>query len=70
MPKTTNYYPGETAKCQTARIGLNDVWCVHHAAYLLDCLHCGRNFHTDRPHTKYCSDACKQRAYRQRKNKS
>lgn len=67
MARKHNIYPGQTGRCQVARIGEHeDTWCVYHAAYLLDCLECGRNFHTDRPHTSFCSNKCKQKSYRQR----
>lgn len=42
-------------------------YCQTHQHYLLDCLNCGEHFHTDRPHTKWCSAKCAQAAYRQRK---
>lgn len=62
--------PFENHKCVTTQVGeYNDTWCMHHAAYLLDCLWCGKNFHSSRPHTRYCSCACKQSAYRDRVNK-
>jgi hypothetical protein len=54
-------------KCEVAMVGKwHDRWCVTHRAYLLDCLECGKYFHSARPHTKYCSNACRQRAYRKR----
>lgn len=41
-------------------------YCTTHGKYLLSCLQCGHEFHTDRPHTKWCSDACRQKNYRLR----
>ncbi len=59
---------GFTENCQTTNIqrfgGFHDVWCIRHGEYLVDCLLCGRVFHSKRPHTKFCSMACQQRAYR------
>ncbi len=55
--------------CNIAKVGFeHDPWCIQHAAYALDCLVCGTVFHTARPHTRYCSDACSQKAYRSRLN--
>ena len=68
--KEVGRYRGHTAKCQAVDVnqnGFKDAWCTYHAAYLLNCLDCGRIFHSDRPHTKYCSTACSQHAYRQRR---
>lgn len=56
-------------KCTVVRVGKwGDLWCTRHAAYVIDCVECGRIVHTSRPHTRYCSAACKQRAYRRRKS--
>jgi hypothetical protein len=69
--KQVGYYSGMTGKCNGIRLRktetIIDTWCTYHAKYLLDCLECGRIFHSDRPHTHYCSTACSQRAYRNRK---
>lgn len=55
-------------ECHTVRIGSHgDVYCITHSCYKLDCLECGKLFHTARPHTRTCSNACRQRAYRRRK---
>jgi hypothetical protein len=51
---------------QWSRGRFQDQWCSTHAAYLVDCLFCGRWFHTARPDTRYCSNACRQAAYRER----
>lgn len=48
----------------------DDLWCKYHARYVIDCFVCGRMFHSKRPHTKYCSNACSQKAYRERKEVS
>jgi len=62
-------FDGKTVRCHTVGVGpdRSDPWCTYHGKYLLDCLHCGRLFHTDRPHTRFCSNACKQAAYRIRR---
>lgn len=31
------------------------------------CVHCGKRFRTRRAERRYCSDACKQAAYRKRR---
>jgi predicted nucleic acid-binding Zn ribbon protein len=36
----------------------------HFWLYLNICLGCGEQFHTHRPHTKTCSDRCRQRLSR------
>jgi len=62
-------YLGFTKKCNIVHLkhGANiDAWCARHAAYVCECVTCGRLFHTARPHTRHCSTACKQYAYRQR----
>lgn len=41
-------------------------WCQQHGMWLRECAVCGRDFHTLRKHTKYCSTGCSQYAYRQR----
>lgn len=43
-----------------------DKWSVRHGKYVVDCLECGVYFLTDRPHTKYHSKACRQKAHRRR----
>lgn len=70
--RKSGYYPRRTSKCHVAHIpsiktGYVESWCTYHAAYLMDCLICGEHFHSARPHTKYCSTACSQKAYRERK---
>jgi len=37
----------------------DDHWCVRHGKYVLTCLQCGKDFHSDRPHTLTCSNACR-----------
>lgn len=62
-------YPGFKAECRAIEYDAWDgvrVWCQHHGCYLLKCTTCGRTFHAVRPHTKHCSTACSQYAYRQR----
>ncbi len=46
--------------------GLLDDWCIHHAMYVIECQICEELFHSRRPHTLYCGNAHKQRAYRLR----
>lgn len=45
-----------------------DKYSVHYGKYVLDCLNtdCGREFLSDRPQTRFCSKACKQKSYRER----
>lgn len=53
--------------CEVVPVGgFDDPWCLTHNAYRLDCLQCGRLFHSARPHTRFCTNACRQRAYRAR----
>lgn len=39
-------------------------YCHTHGKWMLDCLMCGQEFHSDRPHTKWCSCSCSQKNYR------
>lgn len=60
---------GVTDKCSVIDVSFGkyiDHWCTHHAAYVMGCLQCGREFHSARPHTKTCSNACRQKMYRER----
>lgn len=34
-------------------------YCQRHACYVMTCDQCGREFHTDRPHTWTCGDKCR-----------
>lgn len=74
MARTRAYYRGVVRWCKISRIklgqGFSERWCVHHAQWVLDCLECGRDFHSDRSHTRYCSNACSQAAYRKRKKEA
>jgi hypothetical protein len=59
---------GSHKDCHIIPLGkYNDPYCLTHHMYKLTCLHCGCEFHTRRPHTKYCSNAHRQAAYRLRK---
>lgn len=54
--------------CKIIEVGRErDPYCMTHFMYKLDCLHCGQLFHTSRPHTRYCTNAHRQQAYRLRK---
>lgn len=60
---------GERIVIMRDRTGLTPYgfrWCDEHRAWIKDCSVCGRVYHTRRLHTKYCSTACSQYAYRQR----
>lgn len=62
-------YMGETPKCRVKWEPCGDNverWCVYHGTWYLDCVECGEWFHTVRSHTKYCSTACSQKAFRYR----
>ena len=66
----TGRYRGDSEFCDCRDIGGESEaleFCFTHDEYVLDCLCCGRYFHTRRPHTKYCSTACSQKAYRVRR---
>lgn len=68
--KRSGYYLGKNARCHVVQIQMGkwvDNWCTFHMQYVMDCIECGQQFHSVRPHTKYCSTACSQRAYRNRK---
>lgn len=41
----------------------------HIDLYLNNCYGCGEKFHTDRPHTKTCSNKCRMRLSRMRHEK-
>lgn len=43
----------------------NTDWCVHHGRWVLACIHCDRAFHATRWDAQFCSDACRQKNYRQ-----
>lgn len=63
-------YLSFTGECNIVHVphGANiDAWCARHGEYVVRCERCERLFHTKRPHTKYCSGACSQKAYRERK---
>lgn len=67
--KWRNFYPVNES-CQIIELVSGqyvDDWCIKHGKYVVSCMQCGEHFHTDRPHTKYCSAACSQKAYRERK---
>lgn len=69
--KRVGRYRGFTEHCSIVHVENGphiDAWCTYHAQYVCECIHCNRLFHSDRPHTKYCSTACQQKAYRVRKN--
>lgn len=54
-------------KCDLAKVRVG--WYCHtHNAHVFDCLECGRFYHTNRSDSRYCSSACRQRAYRRRKS--
>jgi hypothetical protein len=56
-------------KCNVMEVGqLGDLWCLRHLAYVVKCAECGSWFHSTRPHTLYCSGACRQKAYRRRRS--
>lgn len=62
--------PGDTGECQLVAATWVDGdldYCLRHDAYLLDCLQCGKMYHAKRCDSKWCSPACKQKAYRERK---
>jgi len=75
MARKRNTYPTRGGQCRTMKapyLSRDGKWyeenyCTMHNSYLLDCLYCGREFHTKRPHTKWCSVKCRQAAYRARK---
>lgn len=53
------------------RVGrYEDWWSLRYAKYVCNCRHCGEDFLSDRPHTKYHSKACRQAAYRLRKKEA
>lgn len=55
-------------ECVTVEIGqYADVYCITHGRYIVECMWCGCEFHSKRPHTRYHSNACRQAAYRARK---
>lgn len=51
---------------RTGRTPIRLDWCDAHLCWIRVCEVCGRDYHTMRAHTKYCSTACSQYAYRQR----
>lgn len=64
-------YSGYTGDCRIVhveRFPHTDAWCTRHGAWIVQCEVCDRLFHSKRPHTKYCSTACSQKAYRNRMN--
>lgn len=70
--KRTGWLVGQGGECRIAPVIsrdhlYTDYWCTHHAQYICKCRVCGISFHSDRPHTLYCSTAHSQLAYRQRK---
>jgi len=75
MANKRTYYVSRGGACSVARVPYrasdgkyyDENYCLTHHHWLLDCLECGREFHTDRPHTKWCSAKCRQKNYRKRK---
>lgn len=53
-------------KCDLVRTG-GGWWCNSHDCHVFDCLECGKFYHAYRSDSRYCSAACRQRAYRRRK---
>lgn len=53
--------------CDTVLVGQGATWCATHGEYVHICIWCGVTFHSHRPHTKTCSNACRMADYRNRK---
>lgn len=62
-----NGYSMECRIRHIERFPHTDAWCNTHLQWVVQCRQCDRLFHSKRPHTKYCSTACSQRAYRDRR---
>jgi len=53
------------------RVGrFDDWWSIRYAKYVCECHQCGEYFLSDRPHTKFHTKACRQKAYRERQKET